>query len=76
MPGSCLRTKRQLDAAQTRVGTISIPERYGPLLSVMERGHILEPVEGVPSLKSLSSNLQRQPTKLLFGDRREGYTPR
>lgn len=28
------------------------------------------------SLGTLSDNLQRQPTALLFGDRREGYTPR
>jgi phospholipid/cholesterol/gamma-HCH transport system substrate-binding protein len=29
----------------------------------------------VTSLKRLSNELDRQPTKLIFGDRREGYTP-
>ncbi|MBI1328555.1 MAG: MCE family protein [Alphaproteobacteria bacterium] len=29
----------------------------------------------VTSLKRLSNELDRQPTKLLFGDRRQGYTP-
>lgn len=28
------------------------------------------------SLRALSDNLQRQPTTLIFGDRREGYTPK
>lgn len=28
------------------------------------------------SLKGLSNQLDRQPTKLIFGDRREGYTPK
>ena len=30
----------------------------------------------VTSLKRLSNELDRQPTKLIFGDRREGYTPK
>ena len=30
----------------------------------------------VTSLKTLSGSLQRRPTRLLFGDRREGYTPK
>ena len=29
----------------------------------------------VISLRTLSNTLQNQPTRLLFGDRREGYTP-
>ena len=30
----------------------------------------------VTSLRKLSNQLQNQPTRLLFGDRREGYTPK
>ena len=30
----------------------------------------------VTSLKRLSNSLESQPTKLIFGDRREGYTPK
>ena len=30
----------------------------------------------VDNMSRLSQDLQREPTRLLFGDRREGYTPK
>jgi len=30
----------------------------------------------VASITKLSNDLERQPTKLLFGDQRQGYTPK
>jgi len=30
----------------------------------------------IASLTRLSQDLEREPTKLLFGDKREGYTPK
>lgn len=37
---------------------------------------VSETRSAVVSLRNLSSQLQNQPTRLLFGDRREGYTPK
>lgn len=59
--GACLllRTKRRLEAAQVRVGALIVPERYGPLLAVMERRTVLESVEGALRRRSFSDFLER-----------------
>lgn len=54
-----LRTKRELEAAQIRVGTFSLPERFVPLLAAIERGHVFEPVEGALRRTSFNDILER-----------------
>jgi phospholipid/cholesterol/gamma-HCH transport system substrate-binding protein len=69
---------KSLDTINTAVAGIGrLTEHVGATMDSAQIGQLSGDIHNlVANLNHLSNQLDREPTRLLFGDRREGYTPK